>query len=384
MKQITKFYISSFLKNQTYFVPVFVVILQLYQLSYIEIFLIFTLSNVLKLFIEIPTGIFADIYGKRRSIQISKLLILLSFIGFGFSWNFWTFLVFQLLYELGNAFRSGTETGYVYDYIQQNPENPSYTKVKGNQKFYARIGEGIATTLGGFIAAGIGYSAVFFFAAIPAFINFIFSLTWEKIKESEKGITKTDLYSKFQSSYHFIKNNSYAVRLILNVMIFTGGVAAISKLIQPYMQKTIIPIEYFGIVYTVFLVIAAFAVKYSYIFEEKFGKIIIINLFSILSAVLLFVVGYGYVGILGILILFLVITAENIRSPISNTLFHENIDSEKRSTLGSTLELGKALAGIIIMPIVGLLSDSFSIFYAVMFLAVLLLLNSIVFNIRQR
>ena len=384
MKQITKFYISSFLKNQTYFVPVFIVILQFYQLNFTEIFLIFTISNVFKLFVEIPTWMFADIYGKRRSIQFSKLLIFFSFVWFWFSYNFWTFLVFQILYELWNAFRSGTETGYVYDYLQQNPNNPSYTRVKGNQKFYARIWEGIATTLWWFIAAGINYSAVFFAASIPAFINFLFALTWEEIYESKKWITKTALINKFQESYNFIKENAYVVRLIVNVMIFSAGVTAVSRLIQPYMDETMIPIEYFWVVYTVFLLIAAFAVRYSYIFEEKFWKVIIINLFSIIASLMLLVVGFGYVWILGVIILFLVITVENIRSPISNTLFHENISSEKRSTLGSTLELGKALAGILMFPIVGVLSDWFSLYAAVLFISVLLALNSLIFRVYQK
>ena len=109
MKQVTKFYLTSFFKNQTYFTPILIFFLKFNHLNYKEIFWVFTIASVFSLIIEIPTGIFADLYGKKKSIIISKFGIFVSYVLFGFSSTFWMFLLSQIVYELGNSFRTGTE-----------------------------------------------------------------------------------------------------------------------------------------------------------------------------------------------------------------------------------------------------------------------------------
>ena len=98
MKQVTKFYLTSFLKNQTYFTPILILFLQLHHLNYQEIFWIFTIGSIFSIIIEIPTGIFADLYGKRKSIIISKFGVFISYILFGFSNNFFMFLFSQIVF----------------------------------------------------------------------------------------------------------------------------------------------------------------------------------------------------------------------------------------------------------------------------------------------
>ena len=144
MKQVQKFYLASFLKNQIYFVPVIVLFFQDLGLNYSQIFWIFTIGAAFSFLMEIPTGVIADLFGNRRSIIWSKLLIFISFIAFGFAFNFWTLLIANLIYELGKSFRSGTETAYVYNYLAENKGAPSYTVVKANQKFYARLSESLS------------------------------------------------------------------------------------------------------------------------------------------------------------------------------------------------------------------------------------------------
>ena len=200
MNQVRKFYLASFLKNQIYFVPVIVLFFQDLGLNYSQIFWIFTIGAAFSFLIEIPTGIFADLYGQRKSIIISKFLIFISFIFFGFAQDFIMLLIANLIYELGKSFRSGTETAYVFNYLGEKNEEykltgsqasklPTYTKIKINQKFCARVSESLAAIAGGFIAYRFGFSLVFFVAALPALINWLQTLSWEKL-ELEKKIVK--------------------------------------------------------------------------------------------------------------------------------------------------------------------------------------------------
>ncbi len=384
MSQIKKFYIASFLKNQIYFVPILIIFFQDLGLNYTQIFWVMTGGAIFSFLIEIPTGILADLYGKRKTIILSKATIVLAFMAFGFAGGFWTLLIANLLYELGKSFRSGTETAFIYDYLEQDKQAPSYTKVKAKQKFYARLSESIATVVGGFLAVHLGFNAVFFIAAVPAAINFLQTLTWSKIKEYSG---KKDI----KHSYNFVKDTLQSIRqnktlliIIANVLIFTSSFVALSIFIQPYMKLAGLPIEYFGLVYSGFLIIAAFLTRFSSNLEEKFGGVHVMNTLTALAVVPLFILGFGYLSIIGIGLFFLVLLFENLRSPITNTLFHEQIKSVNRATSGSILSLFRTGGQIIILPVMGFIADAYSIFTAIFILAILILLTAGLLYVRPK
>lgn len=387
MKQITKFYLTSFLKNQTYFTPILIIFLQAQHLNYQQIFWVFTIGSILSFLIEIPTGIIADLYGKRKSIIISKAGIFLSFIVFGFSNTFWHFVIAQCLFVLGNSFRSGTETAYVYDYTDQHKDEgvPQYTEIKGKQKFWARLGESIATAAGGLIASQLGYRWVFFIAAIPAFANFLLAISWEHIKEHHTGAVKleqTILHTK--ESLTAIWRDKSILKIILNITLFTSVLAASNKFIQPYMSNADIPVAAFGFVYSGALLLTAFLVRYSYLLESRFGRIRSINILSLLAVVPLAVIGFGYVSYLGVALFFLVVLIENIRSPIENNEFHRRVTSKQRATQGSILSLFKSVGQAGILPVAGFFAETYSLYTAVLVLAGILLVNGILFRLKEQ
>ena len=384
LKQTTKFYISSFLKNQTYFTPILIVFLQAQTLDYQQIFWVFTIGSIVSFLLEIPTGIFADFYGKKRSVIISKIFIFASFMTYGFANSFWLFVLAQAMFEFGNSFRTGTETAFIYDYLKQTKDQPGYTEVKGKQKFWARAGESIATAAGGVIAGQLGYNWAFFFAAIPAFGNVINAFVWEDIEERHDDyFSWKETWTHTKDSVCQLCNNKHLLIITVNITLFTAVVASMDKFIQPYMENVGIPIEYFGFVYAASLALTAIAVRYSYVLEDKFGKVKTINALSILAIIPAMIIGFKFVSIIGVVLFFIIIIIENFRSPIANNAFHGLVKSEERATLGSILSQVKSLGKMVILPVAGFFADTFSLYIAMMILAGILLLNGVLFYIRK-
>jgi MFS family permease len=304
MKQVNKFYLASFLKNQTYFVPILVIFFQDLGLSFTQIFWIFTIGSAFSFLIEIPTGVIADMYGNRISIIWSKLLIFVSFILFALSGSFIALLLANLVYELGKSFRSGTETAFIYNYLDQDKSAPRYTVVKVNQKFYARISESAAALLGGFVAAKLGFSIVFYLAAIPAFINFIQTLTWERLK-TDKGKVKAEFklikqWLFIKQAFQELKTKKIAIKVIFNIALFSAGLAALDKFIQPYMKNTGIELEYFGLIYSIFLILVALLVKFASRLEDRLGADKIMNYSSFISLIALAILTFFSNSILSV------------------------------------------------------------------------------------
>lgn len=384
MQQVHKIYLASFLKNQTYFVPIIVLFFQDLGLSYAQIFWIFTIGSIFAFVIEIPTGIFADLYGKRKSIILSKFLIFIAFVAFGFSFDFWTLLLANLLYELGKSFRSGTETAYVYNYLDETEGAPSYTQVKANQKFYARISEGLGTAVGGFIAYQFGFNLVFFVAALPALLNFLQTLTWARLKHDSSDAKLTNMkhnLSFAKKSLLEIFQKPITKKVVFNIAIFSSAFFALDKFVQPYMKGENIDVQYIGLIYSGFLLLVAFLVRYASRLEKKFGGVKIMNYLSLIAFVPMLILGLGLSSKWGVALFFFVLMVESIRSPIANTLFHQNVSSANRATMGSILELFKSSGKLIILPAVGYFADLYSMSVAILILSILVLLNSLLFYI---
>lgn len=381
ISQVQKFYLASFLKNQTYFVPIMVIFFQDLGLSYTQIFWVLTLGSLLSFILEIPTGIFADQYGKRKSIILSKLLIAISFVSFGFSTGFWTLLLSNLLLELGKSFRSGTETAFVFDYLEANPKAPRYTRVKAQQKFYARLSESIATSFGGLIAVRYSFNLVFFLAAIPAFINFVQTLTWVQVKEvSKQERTSSKLF--LSDALKTIWRRKALLIVMINVLLYSTAFVAVGTFIQPYMVDAGLPVESFGFIYSGFLLIVAFLTRYSSNLEEKYGDRIVMNTLTAISVIPLIILGLGYSNFIGVGLFFFVLLVQNFRSPISNSLFHSQVDSKNRATMGSILALFQNGGNLLFLPLIGFVADSYSIYTAIFVLAIIVFFAATLFSIR--
>lgn len=383
MNQINKFYLASFLKNQIYFVPIMILFFQDIGLNYANIFWIFTIASIFSFIIEIPTGVFADKYGNRKSIILSKFLIFVSFIIFGLANNFIILLVANLIYELGKSFRSGTETAFIFNYLSQDKNHPSYTKIKINQKFYARISESIAALIGGFVAYRLGFNVVFFIAAVPAFINFIQTLSWEKIKTDEENkenkISLRENWKFIKIAFSEIKNNKTVLNIILNIAFFSASFSALEKFVQPYMKSAGVDLQYFGVFYSAFLIIIALIVKASSRLEDKWSAEKIMNYSGFIAFLALIPLSLGGNSVLMVGLFFIVLLLENFRSPVANNLFHEQVPNQKRATMGSILELFKSLNKLWILPFIGYLADIYSMKVAILIISILILINAFIF-----
>lgn len=100
---------------------------------------------------EVPTGVFADMVGRKTSIVISFFLY--SFVMFGFA-NisvFWMFIVLDILKALSNAFFSGSLEALVYDSLKESREESTYDKVIANMESVAWVGLFISAIVGGYM-----------------------------------------------------------------------------------------------------------------------------------------------------------------------------------------------------------------------------------------
>jgi MFS family permease len=360
-----------------------ILFLQFHKLSYTEIFLLFAIQSFVVFLLEIPSGVFADLFGKKSALLISRASLIPAYALFAVADNFWVFLLAMIFIALNKAFKSGTHKAFIFDYLEQNPSQITPSEVFGKNKFWARLGEAIASAAGGFIAARLGFPMVFVFALVPAFLNLVNALTYEKIQE-EHCVKKFSLALHFKhigESLVDIKSKRIVYRLIINSAIFVSCMEASEKFFQPYMVDAQIPVQWFGVVYMVILIITAFGSRYAYLFETKFSRTDIANISGWIGIVPFVFLGLQFISVSGIFLFFIILFLKSVRRPAVITELNTHISSAKRATILSTDSLFRALFFLVFLPIIGHLSDSFSIYTAMLIIGILLLLNQIFFRI---
>ena len=81
----------------------------------LELVLVGTVLEVAVFFFEVPTGVVADVYGRRLSLVISSILVGAAFIVEGLVPMFLAVLLAQVLFGVGATFRSGALQAWVAD-----------------------------------------------------------------------------------------------------------------------------------------------------------------------------------------------------------------------------------------------------------------------------
>lgn len=119
---------GSALLNALAFTLMLVFQVQVVGLSPFELVLMGTVLEVTILLFEIPTGVVADVYSRRRSVLIGAAAIGASLLLQGLWPMFWPTLVAQAVWGIGYTFVSGALQAWVTDEVGEDAVQPIFTR----------------------------------------------------------------------------------------------------------------------------------------------------------------------------------------------------------------------------------------------------------------
>ncbi|MBL7059348.1 MFS transporter [Candidatus Pacearchaeota archaeon] len=196
--------------------------LDLFQVSLINCFF---MAGVF--FLEMPTGAFADLMGRKRTFVISCFIYSLSMFIYYFSETFWIFVLAESIASLASALHSGSFEAWIVDSLKYYgfDENEDIDEVfrKGNQ--IKPFGIIIGSLIGGYI--GINNLALpWLFSSISmAFVGIFAYLTMkeEYVLKKTREFKITDMFSDIkqiiiESIHYGIKKRSVFYIICFNVI----------------------------------------------------------------------------------------------------------------------------------------------------------------------
>ncbi|WIF95943.1 MFS transporter [Caminicella sporogenes] len=170
-KQIWKFCFYGFLKNLKFFEPY---LLNITNSNLFKIGILFSIKEIVTYIFEIPSGIFANNYGKKKELMLCFSFYIISFLFFFTGKNFFILALGMIFFGLGEAFRSGTHKAMIYSYLEQRGWFKHKTFVYGRTKSFSLLGSAVSAFLSIIFVLNFPSSRwIFLICIIPYILDFI-------------------------------------------------------------------------------------------------------------------------------------------------------------------------------------------------------------------
>lgn len=120
-------------------------------LDMLEINLVNVAYYVTLFVFEIPTGAFADVFGRRWSFIASSLLVAIGSILYGVTSGFWGFVAAEMITAVGATFASGAFEAWLVDGLKHSGNKTPLRAIFAKSSYYFQASTLVGSILGGLI-----------------------------------------------------------------------------------------------------------------------------------------------------------------------------------------------------------------------------------------
>lgn len=345
---------SIFIKRVS--MPIIILYFLFNNLSYTQIGILAAVTSIITLSTEIHGGIFADHYGKKTSMMLHSIFVILTmffyFIGDSFVW----FLIASIMYGIAGAFITGTKNAFLYDTLKQIKRTKEFKKFNGKNILYSHIVNALVLLSIPAIYT-IHHKLPFLIGIIFALISLITAYFFVEPPLARRSRMSLSVYNnKLCEAFKEIKRDKKLLLAIVMIMITASFVHMSSSFIQPLLLISGLDIIYFGIVYALMRIILGISSSLTHRLERFFSvnSLLVLGMLAICVAFLGFSIGTGIIIILSVLILKF---AEGLNRVVLDDEINKSITSSNRTTILSVSSLGAQLMNASLMLVFGAAAD---------------------------
>ena len=326
-------------------------------LSMSQIFLLKSVYSIAMVIAELPSGYLADVWGCRRTLLVGAIMGTIGILIYSISSDFASFMVAEVILGVGFSFVSGADSALLYDSLKARNRENEYIKFEGSITSVGNFAEAFAGVVGGFLAT-ISLRTPYYFQifiaaiAIPA----AFFLKEPKHVQERIQLKMREILAIVKLTYQ-----QREMRSAILVSSFTGAATlTYAWFVQPYFKEAGVPVSFFGILWTMLNLTTGVFSLFAYRIERWMGRKNTLLLIVILLTAG-FILTSVVVSLAGIAILFGFYMARGLATPVLKDYINQYTDSKVRATILSVRNLEIRLIFAAVGPILGYLTDTFSL-----------------------
>ena len=352
-RQLGLLYISNLMFNISIAGAAWVLLLVSDGYSLVQIGFAETVFHVVSLIAEIPSGKFADVFGRKKSLILSCIMSMLSALVRGFLPGFPCVLISIGFSALSYNFISGSDSALAYDSLLEEGQEKRYDRYISTQTAVYRISNGIATLFAGVAVIMGNRNAQILSLGISA-VNMVFLLFLREnkviLKKSGDSLLKRfkDVY---KGAFSFLKGNKKVAGLIFRNALVGGIDVLLLFFLQAKLPMTEIPDWSLGPL----LFIMSMGGIFGALAARKVKKTTLGKLFAFCISLALIGLVSEFTGIWYLMTLggFLTAFADDLIQIRSDIALNQMVPSEQRATLISVNSFCFSVLMIVMSPLAG-------------------------------
>jgi len=378
-----KFSAYGFLKNLRFFEPFILLIFLSYGLSYLQIGLLYSIRDIATTLLEIPTGLAADAFGRRRAMVSAFVSYLISFVMIYFVKDFFLLSLAMILFAFGEAFRTGTHKALILEYLKINSISDLKVAYYGMTRSASQLGSAFNALIAAALAFYTGsYRIMFLAALIPYVLDLVNLASYPRVLDGEiPGVQGKEIWSRFKdtfSGFTKIITDGKVFRALLNSASFSAFFKSTKDYLQPILAALALSAVLFeglpetrreaiviGLVYFSIYLLTSLASRRAYVFSKRFRNLpSAVDLTYLAGGLLMVLAGltafYNFKIIAVVCFVFMFIL-NNIRRPINVGFISDQISNRVMASGLSAESQLTTIVSALFAPFLGFLADQLGV-----------------------
>lgn len=313
---------------------------------------------------QVPTGLVADVFGRKLSFLVSCVLMVVGGLVYGSSSTMTGFIFSEILSALGLTFASGAFEAWVVDRLKEQGYTGTQNNITSRANLVGNIG-GICGGLAGGVIAGYGLELPWFAMSVIFFFSGIYALVF--MKETRKvdihrGAKKWHhLTSTFCASLRYLRGSKELRFILVLYGVFVFAVQPLNMYWPPLCKELFASTDMLGAIkagISLSLMAGAYiALRFGG------GKDIKRSLVQLVLLIGLLVLCASFLTqtIIVLLPFFLHEIARGYHDPLAGAYTQEHLPDEERATIASMMSMVFGFTGALGLFVSGLIAEYASI-----------------------
>jgi MFS family permease len=370
---ITKLYLIKIAKWFMLYMPIVVPFYKANGLGMKDVMLLQGVYSVTIVILEIPSGYFADVLGRKSTLIIGAFMGFLGFLTYSLSFGFWGFLIAETVLGIGQSFVSGSDSALLYDSLLDMKREGDYIKFEGRITSIGNLAEAIAGTLGGLLAAvSVRYPYI-----AQTFIAFIAVPSALLLTEPSrhKRLLKMRFNDIFRVvRYSLIENKPLKRNIFFSSVIGTATLT-MAWFVQPFFEHVHLSLHWYGLLWTALNLTVGIVAFIAYRIESRIGPVNSVVIIALLVPAG-YITLYFFNSIYALSILFLFYIVRGFATPVLKDYINRMTGSEIRATVLSVRNFIIRLIFAAVGPFLGWYMDVYSLPQAMLLAGIIFLVVS--------
>lgn len=300
--------------------------------------IIFALTIVL---LEVPTGVIADKWGRKKMLVLSALLGCCEFLILIVATEFWHFALVVFLAGISRSASSGSENALLYDTLRQQGKASQFEKLLGRLNACDLLSAILAALCGSLLAGKFGLELNYWLSLVSSGIALMLAFLLIEPPMGGEGTEEAIPFKTYvTASLRFFRGNPNVSLVMLSGMVTGASMSYIEEFWQLYASRLGTPVYFFGILSSVIMLLQlpGNLMAYALLRRISYRKLIVLITAIITIGFLCASISHNFIGLAAMLIICLF---SGVMQPLASGYLHHRIDSNMRATIDSFQSLGE-------------------------------------------